>query len=144
MNEFGPPERVYVENERYDGPRAGVADVNGVPHRFKSLYDEADDDYLGTFLVWPIDDASLQLEIEQWQIFVEWNARYEADLSTVESHPGQGGVNLRWDEIEMTLRASREQIPADARRARVEVELLDRERRYEAGGPDYRLRWCLL
>lgn len=31
---FGPPEKVYVENDWYDGPRARVADIDGVPHRF--------------------------------------------------------------------------------------------------------------
>lgn len=143
-NEFGPPERVYVESDWYDGPRAGVADVDGAPHRFKALFDETDDDYLGTFLVWPINHEDLALEIEQWRIFVEWNTRYEADLATVASHPGHGGVSRRYDEIDATLRASREEIPADARRARVEVESINRTCRYEPGGPDYRLRWCLL
>ena len=61
--EFGPPERVYVENEWYDGPRAGVADIDGAPHHFKSLFDEAEDDYLGAFVVWPIDAVTLELEI---------------------------------------------------------------------------------
>ena len=56
---FGPPETVYVENDWYDGPRAGVSDINGVPHRFKSLFDEKEDEYLATFLVWPIDEAAL-------------------------------------------------------------------------------------
>jgi hypothetical protein len=40
MITYGPPERVYVENEWYDGPRAGVPNINGMPHRFKSLFDE--------------------------------------------------------------------------------------------------------
>ena len=31
MSTFGPAEHVYVENEWYDGPRAGIADVNGKP-----------------------------------------------------------------------------------------------------------------
>ncbi len=110
-NEFGPPERVYVESDWYDGPRAGVADVDGAPHRFKALFDETDDDYLGTFLVWPINHEDLALEIEQWRIFVEWNTRYEADLATVASHPGHGGVSRRYDEIDATLRASRKKSP---------------------------------
>lgn len=37
-------ERVYVELEWYDGPRAGLADVNGKPHYFRGLdYDHADE-----------------------------------------------------------------------------------------------------
>ena len=34
MEGFGPPERVYVENDWWDGPRGGIADIQGVPHRF--------------------------------------------------------------------------------------------------------------
>jgi hypothetical protein len=26
MTQYGPPEKVYVENEWYDGPRAGIGD----------------------------------------------------------------------------------------------------------------------
>ena len=73
MLKYGPPERVHVENEWYDGPRAGVADVDGIPHRFKSIFDEAEGRYLETFLVWPIDEKLVALEVEQWRIFVEWN-----------------------------------------------------------------------
>ena len=71
MTQFGPPETVYVENEWYDGPRAGIADVNGVPHRYVSLFDEVEDEYLDIFLIWPVDRQELDLEIEQWRIFVE-------------------------------------------------------------------------
>jgi hypothetical protein len=141
---FGRPETVYVENEWYDGPRAGVSDINGVPHRFKALFDEEDNEYLGTFLVRPIDEAALELEIEQWRIFVVWDALHESGAASLESHPGHGGIDRRWDDIDARLKESRETVPFDARRALAEIERIDRESRYEATGPDYRLRWRLL
>ncbi len=144
MQDYGPPERVYVENDWYDGPRAGVADVGGRPHRFKSLFDESADDYLETFVVWPIDDEQLSFEIEQWQIFVEWNGRYEAGEATVDSHPGHGGVSGRWDELEKLLETARADIPPDARRALVQLERVERSSRYEPSGPSYMLRWKIL
>ena len=69
--------RVIVELDWYDGVRAGIAEIAGVPHYFRA------DDYTQspnnvTFLTWPIDVDTLTLEIEQWCIFVEWNDRYEA------------------------------------------------------------------
>src|SRR5262245_5851879 len=144
MSEFGPPERVYVENEWYDGPRAGIADVGGVPHRFKSQFDEAEDDYLDTFLVWPVDADTLGLEIEQWQIFVAWNDLYESGASDVNAHPGHGGVSGRWDEIQAKLQALRTNVPAEARRAKVKMEPLEQGRRYAPSGPSYSLCWRLL
>ena len=76
MSEYGPPERVYVENEWFDGPRAGIADVQGAPHRFKALYDDTENQSLGTVFVWPVDEITVELEQEQWRIFAAWNVLY--------------------------------------------------------------------
>ncbi len=141
---YGPPEKVYVENEWYDGPRAGVADVNGFPHRFKSLFDEKEDEYLGTFLLWPIEKEAVELEIEQWRIFVQWNFLYEAGEAATDSHPGHGGLSKRWDEIESLLKASRAEVPTQARRAIAQLTHIDGTARYEPTGPGYMLAWSLL
>jgi len=143
-NRYGPPERVYVENDWYDGPRSGIVDINGIPYRFKSLFDEEGDEYLGSFLVWPVDKESLGLEIEQWYIYVEWNALYESGKVGTNTHPGHGGINLRWDELEILLKQSREEIPNEAKKAKVEIETVSRESRYEPSGPNYKLRWYIL
>ncbi|MCC7248578.1 MAG: hypothetical protein IT473_08140 [Lysobacter sp.] len=140
--EFGF-ERVYVELDRYDGPRSGIADVYGVPHRFLSNFDESDTDPSGTFLVFPIDSDMLALEIEQWRIFVSWNKRYEAGEENLSPHPGTGGVDARWDELEMLLTESRQRTPSDARSANAAFSWLDREERYAEDGPDYCVRWTL-
>ena len=144
MGKHGSIDMVYVENEWYDGPRAGVADINGVPHRFKSLFDEEADQYLGTFLVWPIEQRVLDQETEQWRIFVEWNASYEAGEATTESHPAHGGLSARWDELEVLLRQSRTEVPSSAKRANAELHRIDGESRYAASGPAYTLTWHLL
>jgi hypothetical protein len=137
-------ERVCVELEWYDGPRAGIADIHGVPHRFKSNFDDNDEDWLGTFLVFPIDAVSLALEREQWRLFVDWNRRYESGEEGVTRHPGHGGIDPRWDEIEALLAGNRDAIPAGAKRARAESRRLNREERYAEDGPAYRLRWTFL
>lgn len=140
--EFGF-ERVYVELDRYDGPRAGIADVHGVPHRFLSNFDESEAEPSGTFIVFPIDSEMLALELEQWRIFVSWNRRYEASEENLSSHPGTGGVDARWDELETLLTESRQRIPSDARSAGAVFSLLDRGERYAEAGPDYRVCWTL-
>jgi hypothetical protein len=144
MTSYGPPEHVYVENEWYDGPRAGVADINGSPSRFKSLFDEKDDDYTGTFLIWPIDKLTLDLEIEQWNIFVAWNSLYESGRAVLQCHPGHGGVDARWDDLQVLLERSRAEVPPDARRAIAQVDDIERDGRYESTGPAYRMCWKFL
>lgn len=144
MLKYGPPEHVFVENEWYDGPRAGIANVNGQPHRFVSQWDEQGDEYLGTFLVWPVQSEELALEQEQWQIFVSWNDQYEAGAASTDTHPGNPGTNSRWDELSRQLATLRAPTPEYAQRARAEMLPMDRERRYDESGPCYQMSWSLL
>lgn len=144
MSEYGPPEHVYVENDWYDGPRSGLADVDGRPHRFVSQFDEAEGDDMGTFVLWPVEEAELLLEREQWNIFVSWNEHFEAGRRGVASHPGHGGVDRRWDELESMLKEVRARVPEGARLARARVVSIERGARYAPSGPSYRLAWKLL
>jgi len=141
---YGPPEQVYVEFEWWDGPRVGIADIGGVPHRFRSVFDESGDDYLDTFIVWSIPPSELELEIAQWCIFVEWNTRFEAGLTDTHSHPGQGGIDARYDELTTRLARARDEAPASARRARAQLQPIEREQRYAPSGPAYALCWQVL
>jgi hypothetical protein len=141
---YGPPENVLVENEWYDGPRAGVANVNGQPHRFVSQWDEEEDEYLGTFLVWPIDADEVALEQEQWRIFVDWNEQYEAGKVDTATHPGHPGTNERWEAIALQLAKRRKTVPPGARRAKAHMVHLEREQRYALSGPAYQLSWKML
>lgn len=144
MPKYGQPEHVFVENEWYDGPRAGIANVNGQPHRFVSQWDEHEDEYLRTFLVWPVGAEELALEEEQWRIFINWNDQYEAGAASTNTHPGNSGTNSRWDELSRLLAPLRASPPEHAYKARADMVSLDRERRYDASGPSYQMSWSLL
>jgi hypothetical protein len=144
MTAYGPFEHVFVETEWYDGRRAGIANVNGKPHRFVSLFDEDEDEYLETFLVWPVDAEELALEQEQWRIFVTWNDRYEAGDVDADSHPGHPGTSQRWDDLTSLLTPRRQSVPAGARRAKARLIHVDKGKRYEPIGPAYQLSWILL
>jgi hypothetical protein len=144
MNEFGPPERVYVENEWYDGPRAGIADINGVPHRFVSFFNEVEDAYGATFRVWPVNKEIFAFELEQWCIFVAWNALRDAGQADTDSHPAHGGLNARWDELQALLKHDRSEVPAWSKRALMRFHDIDKSARYTTSGPDYMLSWRML
>jgi hypothetical protein len=109
-------ERVHVQLDWYDGPRGGLADVEGVAHYFRAVHDyhhadEPDDEYF----VWPASTSALALEREQRAIFVGWNARYEVGAAWAEHHPGNGGIDARYDELQ-ALHAPHRVMPDDARR----------------------------
>src|SRR5690606_33296006 len=123
----------------YDGPQAGVADINGVPHRFKSIFGEEKDDYSGVFMVWPIDKEKLALEVEQWHIFVAWNALYESGQADTDTHPAGLGRNTRWYEIEVLLEQDRSEVPTDSKRAVFRFSWIESADRYAPEGPGYML-----
>ena len=133
-------DKVFVENDWYDGPRVGIANYKGVPHRFVSEFND-ESGYTDSFLIYPISENEFKLEVEQWKIFVEWNTKYEKGEVNTESHPGHGGISSRWDEIENTLKESRENIPENAIKQIPIFEPIEQENRYEENGPCYCVIW---
>jgi hypothetical protein len=125
---------VSVELEVYDGPRAGLVGVGGVP-RYFGCPDWAVDE----FLVWPAVADAVLLELEQWEIFVRWNRRYEADPRSAGPHPGKAGVHARFGELDAQLTPYR-QVPAGTRRLVAEWRL-DGGERYRVDGTDWWVRW---
>ncbi|MFG2006038.1 hypothetical protein ACGFNU_43500 [Spirillospora sp. NPDC048911] len=130
--------RVVVELDWYDGPRAGLAEVDGRAHYFESrnyvdLVEEAE------YYLWPASDDAVTMEREQWAIYVEWNRRYEAGEAGTESHPGNGGVDMRYDELTSLLTPHR-RVPTDARRLGAEWRF-GPGARYQAEGTVTWVRW---
>ncbi|WP_199746328.1 GNAT family N-acetyltransferase [Amycolatopsis sp. WAC 01416] len=119
-------EHVHVENDRYNGPQTGVADISGVPHyfvRLNSLFEDGDE-----FSVWPIDDESLALEQEAWRLYVKaWDAG--------DHKPA------RLTELESLLEARRTTPPASARTMFAHWRFDERDARHDANGPTYMMRW---
>jgi hypothetical protein len=131
-------ERVHVESEWYDGPRAGLADVDGKPHYFEGWNHDPAGEH-EEYRVWPASDVAVEWEREQWTIFVRWNERCEAGVAGPESHPGRGGIAARYDELTRLLERFR-QAPDDARQLVGELRF-DHGARYRVDGPDYWFRW---
>ncbi|MFD8076822.1 hypothetical protein ACFV3E_29685 [Streptomyces sp. NPDC059718] len=132
-------ERTHVDLEWYDGPRKGLADIDGLPHYYEGRdYDHADE--ADEYYVWPASEAAVAMEREQWAIFVRWNERHEAaGMVETESHPALGGVDARYDELDVLL-APHRQAPDGARRLVGEVRFDDGDR-YRVDGVDHWFRW---
>ncbi|MGW6732463.1 hypothetical protein [Streptomyces sp. NPDC055013] len=132
-------ERVYVDLEWYDGPRKGLAVIGDVPHYYEGRdYDR--DDEADEYLVWPASEAAVAMEREQWAIYVRWNEAYEAGTVEADSHPGNGGIDARYDELDLLLAPYR-QAPDGARRLVGEVRFDSGDRRYRLDGVDHWFRW---
>src|SRR5215218_468872 len=68
-----PFERVHTMTDYYDGPRRGIADYDGTPHLYESLFDEDADGYGDVFELRRVDDETFRIAIEDWQIWLRWD-----------------------------------------------------------------------
>jgi len=92
--------------EYYDGPRSGIADFGGEPHYFESGWcdvGDVGDDVDDVFALAPVDAETLALAREQWTIWRAWELAFHSGLVTQETHPGHGGRDARYDELEALL-----------------------------------------
>lgn len=127
-------EPVYTVSDWYDGPREGLAVINGVPHYFEG-WDFDPRDAADEYFVWPASEAAVAMEREQWAIYVA----YEVSDAGREMHPAHGGVDARYDELNVLL-APHRQKPDGAQRLVGEVRFDDGER-YRPDGGDLWFRW---
>jgi hypothetical protein len=84
-------ERVYSVTNYYDGPKEGFADYGGHPHHYLYVWDEIKDDYAGTFTLARLDADTMELALEQWNIWRKWKVACDRGFVTRETHPAFGG-----------------------------------------------------
>jgi hypothetical protein len=96
-----PFERVYTVNDFYDGPRAGVADFDGVPHAYRSLRDDdpGDSDRDERFELSPITSDDLASALEDWEIWRRWEDAFYTGLTTDKTHPALPDDRKRHEDL---------------------------------------------
>lgn len=80
-------EIVHTLTDWYDGPRRGIADLQGVAHYFESDWSDLEGAEQDIFLLTPIDAATLALALEDWQIWRRWETAFYEERTTIETHP---------------------------------------------------------
>src|SRR5258708_2685808 len=80
-------DRVHTVNDYYDGPRLGIADVDGVPHIYEAEFDYSTDEFGDTYFVSPVDENLMALVLEDWEIWLRWNSAFKRGNASAETHP---------------------------------------------------------
>ncbi|MPZ12658.1 MAG: hypothetical protein GEU89_20975 [Kiloniellaceae bacterium] len=96
-------ERVFAITYFHDGPRGGVALLDGRPHVFRSVFDEVEDDYSDEFDLAPIDEALLPLIKEQKAIWERWAAMFHAGETSMDTNPDLSSEESRYNELKAIL-----------------------------------------
>ena len=71
----------------YDGPRGGIADHCGLPHLYRSLWTDIDSACVDVFEVIPIDRETFELALEDWAIWLRWEAALRRGETSRDTHP---------------------------------------------------------
>jgi hypothetical protein len=90
---------VYTITDWYDGPRAGVADLNHQPHYNECHWDHTTDDWSEEYLLSPIDEETLRVALEDWEIWRRWRSAFDAGKVTLDTHPALPEDRARHDQL---------------------------------------------
>ena len=93
-------ETVYTMTDWYDGPRRGVAMVNGKPHVYESCWSNIDSASQDVFLLSEVSGEALALAIEDWEIWLRWSAAFKRGDVTEETHPCHAAERPRHEKQE--------------------------------------------
>ena len=96
-------EIVYTITDWYDGARGGVADFNGKPHYYECQFDDATDYYSAIYFLQPLDRETFLLALEDWQIWLRWDAAFKQRQATIETHPALPADRERHNELSRLL-----------------------------------------
>ena len=86
-------EKVFPVTDFYDGPVKGIANFKGKPHAFQLIFNverddfERTDDGFGSFRLKAVDDETLKLALESWEIWLGWQRSFQMGQTTLETHP---------------------------------------------------------
>lgn len=122
-------DRVYTVTDYYDGPRAGVSDLNGQPHYNECQFDEAESNWSEIFLLKPIDFETFRLAMEDWEIWERWYAACEDGKVSSEMHPALPEDRDRQNEICAILESQLKVNPTTDIKAKGEFEVVEAKRK---------------
>lgn len=97
-----PFERVFTMTDYYDGPRSGIANFDGRPCWYNSRFDEARG-YSDVYELRVVDDETLRLALEDWEIWTRWEDAFLDGQTTQETHPALPADRERHLQIERVL-----------------------------------------
>ena len=96
-------DRVYTVDDYYDGPRLGIADVDGVPHIYEAEFDHSSDEYGDTYFVSPVNENLLALVLEDWEIWLRWDSAFKRGGVSIESHPALPQDRERHEALKIAI-----------------------------------------
>lgn len=96
-------DRVHTVNDYYDGPRRGIADVDGVPHIYEAEFDYSSDQFGDTYFASPVDEDLLALVMEDWEIWLRWDSAFKRGDASIATHPALPQDRERHEALKIAI-----------------------------------------
>jgi hypothetical protein len=96
-------DRVHTVHDYYDGPRRGIADVGGVPHIYEAEFDYSSDEFGDTYFASPVDENLFTLVMEDWEIWLRWDAAHKRGDASIETHPALPQDRERYEALKIAI-----------------------------------------
>ncbi len=124
-------ERVYTMTDYYDGPRAGIASFAGTPHAYACPFEHWLPGLGDLYELRPVDPTTFRLALEDWEIWLRWEAARAAGEIPLEPHGVLPEDRARADELDGVLASRLDALPPPFRargvfRTRLHDDHLDR------------------
>jgi len=94
---------VHTITDWYDGARGGIATLEGKPHYYECRWDEEKDEWSEVYLLQQIDDETFRLAMEDWGIWLRWEAAYREGRTSHDTHPALPEERARHNELASIL-----------------------------------------
>jgi len=96
-------QRVHTVNEFYDGEIFGVADYRGRPHVYEKQWNDVSQEYGPLFRLSEIEPELLALVLEDWAIWLRWEAAFHEGQATLETHPALPSDRARHEALKAEI-----------------------------------------
>ena len=131
-------EIVHTMTDWYDGPRRGVADFQGRPHLYECERDYSNaNTYASTFLLTSIPQDLFLLAVEDWAIWLRWEAAFKKGAVTHESHPALPAERGRHIVLRNLLRKRLKSVARRSFRVAADFRVVENA----ATGTNLEVRW---
>jgi len=96
-------DRVLTINDYYDGPRLGIAELDGIPHIYEAEFDQSSDEYGDRYFLSLIDQELLAAVMEDWAIWCRWDEAHKRGEAVSETHPALPYERSRHAELKQLI-----------------------------------------
>lgn len=134
-------EIVHTVTDWYDGPRRGIADLQGQPHLYESEWKDGEDVDSDTFLLTAIDSSTFALALEDWAIWRRWETDFHQGNAIQETHPALPEDRQRHEELERLLEGLLVVDPAHSIQMKAEFRVRNDPGWNGYGGRPLEVRW---